>query len=88
MCSSMMLLTSTSPVRIQLNSNVQNLLMDSRNNSQKALGGYTVCAHIHLCFKLLDMASLKTTPDECTDGDQPYSRAKNCYENMLLCMDT
>eukprot|EP00731_Ephydatia_muelleri_P019017 Em0011g1057a len=34
-------------------------------------------------FSLLDMVSGKPSPDECSDGAQPYNKAKNRYENKL-----
>eukprot|EP00731_Ephydatia_muelleri_P025777 Em0017g860a len=34
-------------------------------------------------FSLLDMVSRKPSPGECSDGEQPYNKAKNRYENWL-----
>ena len=41
---------------------------------------------IHIFSKLLDMVSGKPSPDECSDGAQPYNKAKNRYENKLPCL--
>eukprot|EP00731_Ephydatia_muelleri_P019019 Em0011g1059a len=34
-------------------------------------------------FSLLDMVSRRPSPDECSDGAQPYNKAKNRYQNKL-----
>ena len=45
-----------------------------------------MCVCIHIFSKLLDMVSGKPSPDECSDGAQPYNKAKNRYENKLPCL--
>ena len=45
-----------------------------------------MCVCIHILSKLLDMVSRRPSPDECSDGAQPYNKAKNRYENKLPCL--
>ena len=44
------------------------------------------CVCIDVLSKLLDMVSGKPSPDECSDGAQPYNKAENRLENKLSCL--
>ncbi|KAL5486487.1 hypothetical protein EMCRGX_G018974 [Ephydatia muelleri] len=49
----------------------------SKTKSGKTINGFQEQ------FSLLDMVSRRPSPDECSDGAQPYNKAKNRYQNKL-----